>query len=73
MPTKTKRAITRDPDLHSGAAVFTGTRIAVKILFDYLADGQRVEDFLRHYPSVTREQAVAAIEEVGAGTTSRSS
>lgn len=64
MPTETKRAITRDPDLHSGAPVFTGTRIAVKILFDYLADGQRMDDFLKHYPSVSREQAVAAIEHV---------
>ena len=32
MPTATKHPITRDPDLHSGAPVFTGTRIAVKIL-----------------------------------------
>lgn len=57
-------AITRDPDIHSGAPVFTGTRIAVKILFDYLADGQAVDDFLNQYPSVPREQAIAAIEEV---------
>lgn len=66
MPTATKRPITRDPGLHSGAAVFTGTRIAVKILFDYLADGQRIEDFVKQYPSVSREQAIAAIEEVEA-------
>lgn len=65
MPT-TQRPITRDPDLHSGAPVFTGTRIAVKILFDYLAEGQRVDDFLKHYPSVSHAQAVAAIEEVEA-------
>jgi uncharacterized protein (DUF433 family) len=38
----------------------------VKILFDYLADGQRIEDFVKLYPSVSREQAVAAIEEVEA-------
>lgn len=57
-------AITRDPGLHSGAAVFAGTRIAVKVLLDYLADGQRIDDFLRQYPSVTREQAVAALMEV---------
>lgn len=64
MATAIKHPITRDPDLHSGAPVFTGTRIAVKILFDYLADGQRIEDFVKQYPSVSREQAVAAIEEV---------
>lgn len=64
MPTKTKRPITRDPETHSGAPVFTGTRIAVKILFDYLADGQSVDAFVKHYPSVSRAQAVAALEEV---------
>ena len=66
MPTAFKHPITRDPGLHSGAPVFTGTRIAVKILFDYLADGQRIEDFVKEYPSVSREQAVAAIEEIEA-------
>lgn len=64
MTTRLKQAITRDPEVHSGAPVFTGTRIAVSVLFDYLADGQRIDDFLQHYPSVTRRQAVAAIEEV---------
>lgn len=64
MTTRPKQAITRDPELHSGAPVFTGTRIAVTILLDYLADGQRIDDFLKHYPSVTRAQAIAAIEEV---------
>ena len=66
MPTAMKHPITRDPGLHSGAPVFAGTRIAVKILFDYLAVGQRVDDFVKQYPSVSREQAVAAIEEVEA-------
>ena len=66
MASRTKPAITRNPEIHSGAPVFTGTRIAVKILFDYLADGQRIEDFVKEYPSVSREQAVAAIEEIEA-------
>jgi len=64
MPSKNKRAITRDPETHSGAPVFTGTRIAVKVLFDYLEDGQSVDDFVKHYPSVSREQAMAALDEV---------
>jgi uncharacterized protein (DUF433 family) len=64
MPTKINTPITRDPNVHSGAPVFTGTRIAVKILFDYLAEGQRLDDFVKQYPSVSREQAVAAIQEV---------
>ena len=64
MSTKTIPAITRDPAIHSGAPVFTGTRIAVKVLFDYLEDGQTVDDFVSHYPSISREQAIAALEEV---------
>jgi uncharacterized protein (DUF433 family) len=64
MTTWPRQPITRDPDVHSGAPVFTGTRIAVSILFDYLADGQRIDDFLQHSPTVTRRQAVASIEEV---------
>ena len=64
MPTTINHPITRDPNVHSGAPVFTGPRIAVKILFDYLAQGQRLDDFVKQYPSVSRDQAVAAIEEV---------
>jgi uncharacterized protein (DUF433 family) len=64
MSTKTISAITRDPEIHSGAPVFTGTRIAVKVLFDYLEDGLTVDDFVSHYPSISREQAIAALEEI---------
>jgi uncharacterized protein (DUF433 family) len=44
--------------------VFTRSRIAVKVLFDYLEDGQTVDDFVSRYPRVSREQAIAALEEV---------
>ena len=64
MPSDMTRPITRDPEIHSGAPVFTGTRIAVRVLFDYLADGQSVDACVKHYPSVSRAQAVAALEEV---------
>ena len=63
MPDKKHLPITHDPETHSGAPVFTGTRIPVKVLFDYLADGQSIDAFVQHYPSVSREQAVAALEE----------
>lgn len=66
MTSKTTAAMTRDPEIHSGAPVFTGTRIALKVLFDYLEDGQTVDDFVKHYPSVSRKQAIAALEEVEA-------
>lgn len=65
MATATNHPITRDTGLHGGAPVFTCTRIAVKILFGYLAEGQSVNDFVKQYPSMPREQAIAAIEEVG--------
>lgn len=51
-----------DPDIQGGAPVFYGTRVPVKNLFDYLEAGDSLEDFLRSFPSVTKEQAVAALE-----------
>jgi len=46
-----------------GEPVFRGTRVPFKILTDYLEGGDSLDDFLEQYPSVTREDAVAAIEE----------
>lgn len=51
-----------DPDIQGGVPVFCGTRVPVKNLFDYLEAGDSLEDFLRSFPSVSREQAVAALE-----------
>ena len=51
-----------DPDIQGGVPVFYGTRVPVKNLFDYLAAGDSLDKFLRSFPSVTREQAVAALE-----------
>jgi len=42
--------------------VFTGTRVPVKNLIDYLEAGDSLEEFLEDFPSVTREQAVGALE-----------
>src|SRR6266545_1973559 len=50
-----------DPDVLGGTPVFAGTRVPVKNLVDYLAAGDSLERFLDHFPSVTREQAVAAL------------
>ena len=54
--------IQSDPDIQGGVAVFRGTRVPVKNLFDYLEAGDSLEHFLRSFPSVSREQAVAALE-----------
>lgn len=51
-----------DPDIQGGVPVFYGTRVPVKNLFDYLEAGDSLEEFLRSFPSVTRQQAVAALE-----------
>ena len=51
-----------DPDILGGTPVFAGTRVPVKNLLDYLAAGDPLERFLDHFPSVSREQAIAALE-----------
>jgi uncharacterized protein (DUF433 family) len=56
------QVIHSDPEIQGGVPVFVGTRVPVKNLFDYLEAGDSLDDFLRSFPSVTREQAVAALE-----------
>lgn len=51
----------RDPDIMSGTPVFVGTRVPVRTLLDYLEAGDSLDEFLEDFPSVTREQAVAAL------------
>ena len=52
----------RDPEILGGTPVFVGTRVPVKSLYDYLEAGDTLDEFLESFPSVTREQAVAALE-----------
>jgi uncharacterized protein (DUF433 family) len=54
--------ITRDTDVLGGVPVFTGTRVPIQDLFDYLAAGQSLDEFLDDFPSVQRSQATAVIE-----------
>lgn len=61
-----KPLITIDPEIHSGTPVFTGTRVPVKTLFDYLEAGDPLETFLDDFPSVSRELAVAVLEDARA-------
>jgi uncharacterized protein (DUF433 family) len=51
-----------DPDIMSGTPVFAGTRVPLYNLFDYLEAGDPLDKFLASFPSVTREQAIAALE-----------
>jgi len=54
--------IHRDPEIMSGTPVFVGTRVPVYNLFDYLEAGDSLDKFLASFPSVRREQAIAALE-----------
>lgn len=49
------------PQILGGTPVFVGTRVPVQTLFDYLEGGETVDEFLREFPSVKREQAIAAL------------
>lgn len=60
--TSTSRIVHSDPDILGGTPVFTGTRVPVKTLLDYLEAGDSLNVFLDHFPSVRREQAIAALE-----------
>ncbi|MGQ0635201.1 MAG: DUF433 domain-containing protein [Planctomycetaceae bacterium] len=51
-----------DPEILGGTPVFVGTRVPVQALVDYLEGGDTLDTFLGHFPSVTREQAIAALE-----------
>jgi uncharacterized protein (DUF433 family) len=57
-----EQVITSDPAVQGGAVVFAGTRVPLKNLIDYLEAGDSLEEFLDDFPSVTRDQAVAALE-----------
>ena len=50
-------------DIMGGAAVFYGTRVPVQTLLDYLEAGESIDDFLKGFPSVKREQVIAFLEE----------
>ena len=51
-----------DPEILSGMPVFSGTRVPVKNLFDYLETGETLETFLEDFPSVSKEQAIGLLE-----------
>lgn len=66
METK-EQVVHSDPEIMGGTPVFVGTRVPVYNLFDYLEAGDSLEVFLDAFPSVTRDQAVAALADTSAG------
>jgi uncharacterized protein (DUF433 family) len=58
-----EQIVHRDPEiLGGGTPVFRGTRVPIRSLFDYLEGGDTLDEFLRQFPSVRREQAIALLE-----------
>jgi uncharacterized protein (DUF433 family) len=55
--------IVKNPEILGGMAVFRGTRVPIRNLFDYLEGGETLEEFLQGFPTVSREAALAALEE----------
>ena len=62
MPTTSATVIHQDPDILGGVPVFIGTRVPFRALIDYLRAGRPLSEFLEDFPSVSRTQAMEAIE-----------
>lgn len=60
-----KQIVHSDPEILGGTPVFVGTRVPVQALLDFLEGGDTIEEFLDNYPGVSREQAIAFLEEAG--------
>ena len=60
--TELREIIRSDPDILGGTPVFVGTRVPVQTLFDYFEGGETLDEFLRQFPSVSRRQAIAALD-----------
>ena len=58
----TDKLIDRNPDILGGTPVFSGTRVPVRILMEHLEAGDRLDEFLEDYPTVSRDQAVELLE-----------
>ncbi len=57
------KIISSSPDVMGGTPVFTGTRVPIQTLLDYLEGGESIDDFLEGFPTVTREQVIAFLQE----------
>jgi uncharacterized protein (DUF433 family) len=60
---KRDSVVTVDQEIMSGTPCFAGTRVPARTLIDYLESGDSLEEFLEDFPTVSREQAVALLEE----------
>ena len=54
--------VNSSPDVMGGTLVFTGTRVPVQTLFDYLKGGETIDSFLDGFPMISREQVLSLVE-----------
>ena len=59
------KVVSISPDVMSGTPVFAGTRVPIRNFIDYLEAGESLDEFLNDFPTVSREQAVDALELAG--------
>ena len=60
---KAKSVVVVDPEIMSGTPCFAGTRVPARTLIDYIEGGETLDEFLEQFPTVTRKQAIAFLEE----------
>jgi uncharacterized protein (DUF433 family) len=60
---KAKSVVVIDPEIMSGTPCFAGTRVPVRNLLDYLEAGDPLDEFLEQFPTVSRKQAIAFLEQ----------
>ena len=58
-----KPIVSRSPDVMGGTPVFAGTRVPIQTLLDYIESGETIDEFLEGFPTVSREQVIAFLEE----------
>jgi uncharacterized protein (DUF433 family) len=63
---KAKAVVVIDPEIMSGTPCFAGTRVPVRNLLDYLEAGDPLDEFLEQFPTVSRKQAIAFLEQSAA-------
>jgi uncharacterized protein (DUF433 family) len=61
-----KQIVSCSPEVMGGTPVFAGTRVPIQTLLDYLEAGDSIDEFLKGFPSVKREQVIAFLEEAKA-------
>lgn len=62
---KKNSVVTVDPEIMSGTPCFAGTRVPARTLLEYLEGGETLDEFLEQFPTVSRKQAIAFLEQAG--------